>query len=369
MKERITVFLKNEVVFCAALVLTVLSMLIVPPSGAYAGYLNYSVLALLFCLMSVVQGFKQQGVFDVLSSTILSRTKSLRIIAVLLMSLCFFSAMLVTNDVALLTFVPFTLILLGEGLTESELIFVIVIETIAANLGSMVTPIGNPQNLYIYYYYQMKIGEFFRLLLPYGMLSYVLLFLVTWLRLPDQNLYVKMPENGIKNKRKLVKYILLFLLCLLTVLKLVDYRVCFGITLVCLYITDRSLLRAVDYVLLLTFVCFFIFVGNISSIESVRTFMLYLTQDRTLPVAVLLSQVISNVPAAAMLSGFTQDYRGLLLGVDFGGLGTLIASLASLISYKFYVKAKPAQIGMYMKVFTVYNVGFLAVLILLSFFF
>lgn len=359
--------IKKDVVFSVAAVLTVLSMLIVPPSRAYAGYINYSVLALLFCLMAAVQGLKKQGVFDVAAAALLSKTTNSRTIGILLMSICFFSSMLVTNDVALLTFVPLTFIILGNHQDDGEVIFIIVMETIAANLGSMVTPIGNPQNLLLYYQSGMPAGDFFRTVLPFGLVSYGLLFCTMWVRLKNVGLEVAVRQGGIGDYKQLLLYGFLFVLCLLTVLRCVHYGICFLVTLVLLLIADRKVLAKVDYMLLATFLCFFIFVGNVSSIEMVSSLMSKLVEGRALLVGVVLSQVISNVPAAAMLSGFTADYKALLLGVDIGGLGTLIASLASLISYKLFAGTKPGLVGRYIKVFTVYNIVYLMILLVMAY--
>lgn len=366
--NRIARFVKDETVLTVAFMLTVVSAIVVPPSAAYLEYLNYSVLAVLFCLMAVVQGLQKQGVFEVISAALLKRTRSSRMIGILLMSMCFFSAMVVTNDVALITFVPLTFVLLGDNDRDDEVIFIVVMETIAANLGSMVTPVGNPQNLYLYYYFHMKIGEFLRILLPHGAVSFVLLLLVMWVRMKNSTVDVETGSPVIRSRNGLIKYLALFALCLLTVLKAVDYRVCLCITIAVLLFMDRGLFRKIDYMLLLTFVCFFIFVGNISSIPTVQQFMENILSGRTFLVSLGLSQIISNVPAATMLSGFTGDYENLILGVDIGGLGTLIASLASLISYKFYAKFRPRLTGRYLLCFTGYNVLFLVMLIVIHVF-
>lgn len=359
-------FVKDETVLSVAFVLTVVSMMVVPPSADYLEYLNYSVLSVLFCLMAVVQGFQKQGVFEFIAASLLKRTRNSRLIGILLMAMCFFSAMVVTNDVALITFVPLTFVLLGDNDRDDEVIFIVIMETIAANLGSMVTPIGNPQNLYLYYYFNMGIGEFLRILLPYGVVSFVLLLLVMWVRMRNSTVDVE-AGNPVIRGFGLVRYLALFVVCLLTVLKVVDYRVCLIITMTVLLFTDRDLFRRIDYMLLLTFVCFFVFVGNVSSIPAVQQFMGKLLSGRTFLVSVGLSQIISNVPAATMLSGFTRDYENLILGVDIGGLGTLIASLASLISYKFYAKFRPSLTGRYLLHFTGYNVLFLILLMAIHF--
>lgn len=361
--KKIVDFCKSEIVFSVALVLTIISMCFVPINAGYVEYIDFKVIALLFCLMAVVEGFKKIGVFDVISYIILSRTKNSRTIGMLLSFMCFFVAMLVTNDVALITFVPLTFILLGENDDEREVIFIVVMETIAANLGSMFTPIGNPQNLYLYTFFDMGIAEFLKIVLPYGIVSFLLIFVVMWFRLKKATLDIEIHKARISDWFGLSKFIVLFGLCLLTVLNILDYRICFGIVLAAMLFTDIGLLKKVDYILLLTFVCFFVFVGNVGAIDSISGFISSIIQGKTLITGVVLSQVISNVPAAVMLSGFTQDAKELMLGVNIGGLGTLIASLASLISYKFYAQKYSSNVGKYIKTFTVYNVLFLTVLL------
>lgn len=359
-------FCKKEIVFTVALVLTIISMFFVPVNAGYIEYIDFKVIALLFCLMAVVEGFKKIGVFDVISYKILSRTKNSRTIGMLLAFMCFFVAMLVTNDVALITFVPLTFILLGDNDNADEVIFIVVMETIAANLGSMVTPIGNPQNLYLYSYFNMGIGEFLKVVLPFGVASFVLIFVVMWLKLKKATLDIEVSKAVIKSNFELVKYLVMFVLCLLVVLNVLDYRICFGIILVGMLLGDVALLKKVDYILLLTFVCFFVFVGNIGAIDTVRELVSSIIQGKTMIVGVALSQIISNVPAAVMLSGFTDDAKELMVGVNLGGLGTLIASLASLISYKFYAQKYPGSVGRYIKNFTIYNVLFLGILLVLA---
>lgn len=362
--EKVLKFIKSEIVFVIALVLTIISMFFVPISPAYVDYIDFKVIALLFCLMAVVEGFKKTGLFDVISYKILSKTRNSRTIGILLTFICFFSAMFVTNDVALITFVPLTFILLGDNDDEKEVIFIIVMETIAANLGSMVTPIGNPQNLYLYSYYGMGIGEFLATVLPFGVAGFVLIFVTMWLRLKKATLDIEIKEARIGKKADLIKYVIMFALCLAVVLvKTFDYRICFVIILAILFMSDRAILKKIDYILLLTFVCFFTFVGNIGSIDAIRRYISSIIEGKTLLVGAILSQGISNVPAAIMLSGFTNDAKELMLGVDIGGLGTLVASLASLISYKFYAQKYPKNVGRYIGTFTLYNFAFLAVLL------
>ncbi len=355
-------FVKKEPVLTAAAVAAAVSAFFVRPSSAYLGYIDWSVLMLLFCLMTVVAGLMKTRLFDVISAGILKSSDSSRTVAMMLVNITFFSAMFITNDVALITLVPFT-VGLYRGESRKNLIPLVVAETAAANLGSMVMPFGNPQNLYLYSYYDMSIGDFSAAVLPYGLVSLALVNILTFFITDRTRLTAS--ENGevkIENKKHFVIYSVLFLLCILAVLRAVSVYICFGaVVLVCLF-ADRKLFAGVDWLLLLTFCAFFIFVGNLGEIESIRSALSSVVEGHEFAAGVLSSQVISNVPAALMLSGFTGNSRDLLLGVDIGGLGTLVASLASVISLKQYSKSENADIRKYMIVFTAVNIILLVIL-------
>jgi len=381
--------LKKEAVLCIAAAAAALTMFFVPPSAKYIGYIDFRVLSLLFCLMAVVAGFQKTGLFIFLSEKLLKKVSDSRSLSYVLIMLCFFTSMWITNDVALITFVPFAIMILTVAGKSKLLIPVVVLQTIAANLGSMLTPVGNPQNLYLYSTYDIPVKEFLMITLPVTALSFVLLSLATLL-IKKESLEVSLeytsginvlnPEvqvqdtasnkslfNKISDKKNsllIVFYGILFLICLGCVIRLVDYRVTLIIVFLGIMLFDRTILNKVDYMLLLTFVCFFLFVGNIGSIPAVKDFLGGLLKGRELPVAILASQGISNVPAAVLLSAFTNNYRALILGTDIGGLGTLVASLASLISYKFYSRMEGAKPGKYLRVFTLLNVLFLGILCL-----
>ncbi|MBE6031623.1 MAG: citrate transporter [Clostridiales bacterium] len=340
-------------------------MFLVPPSKEYLGYLNESVLALLFCLMAVVAGFRRSGAFELLSRTLIAKTGNFRALAFVLVLLCFFSSMALTNDVALITFVPLTIGIFAGCDKENMLILIVALETVAANLGSLVTPIGNPQNLFIYDHYHMHIGDFFRVTLPLGGISLVIVLLLLLLVKKDP-LDIPGGWSPLKiRKKECLLHGILFLFCILTVLRVVDHRICLAVVLVCLLLFDRKIFPRVDYFLLLTFVAFFIFVGNLSQAPAVSDFLSGLLEGRTMLVSALVSQGISNVPSAVLLSTFTEDVKGLLLGVNIGGLGTLVASLASLISYKFYSTHAHARPGRYLAIFSAVNFPLLAVLLII----
>lgn len=373
---KIITFFKKETVLCIALLLAVISAFIVPVDMNYIRYIDFRVLVLLFALMTVMSGLQSLGIFEKLSYALLKYVQSTRSLTLLLVSLCFFLSMLITNDVALITFVPFTLLIFDKINSKKTLISIVVLETIAANLGSMLTPIGNPQNLYLYGLSGFKLGEFLLYMTPVTAVSLLLLVIFS-LVLKNEKITISDTECKKENKKLLLTtyYFVLFALCLFTVAYLIPYPLLLLFSIPVLLIFDRSTLKNVDYNLLLTFVSFFVFIGNLQRIPSVAELISSLVEGRELIVAFLSSQVISNVPAAILLSGFTADYGKLLLGVNIGGLGTLIASLASLISFKYfanYVPTLPTDSGIskgkYMIHFTAMNLIFALILLLFVFF-
>ncbi len=357
-------FIKKEPVLSAAAVLAVLSMFFVAPSPEYLSYIDFRTLALLFSLMTVVAGLKEIGLFRYLGSSLLSGMHSTRQLALTLTALCFFSSMLITNDVSLITFVPFSVLILNMAGLPELMIPVIVLQTIAANLGSMATPIGNPQNLYLYSSFGLSAGELVGYMFPLTALSALLLIAAVFL-LKNKTITLNsaaMESDRCPEKSSLIFYLMLFLVCLGCVVRIYTWPVMFFIILAAVLIKDRTLFRRVDYFLLLTFVCFFIFIGNMERIPAISGLLTKLISGHEFPAGVLLSQCISNVPAAILLSGFTDAVRPLLFGVNVGGLGTLISSMASVISYRAYSEADGTGSGKYMAVFTSYNLVFLVIL-------
>jgi Na+/H+ antiporter NhaD/arsenite permease-like protein len=356
-------FWKDETVLCVSAVLALGSMLLAPPSAAYLDYIDLPVLALLFCLMAVVAGLRSAGLFAWLAHQMLAVSRSAGKLAALLTLLCFVTAALITNDVALITFVPFTVGLLYD-VDPRRLGRVVIVETVAANLGSLVTPIGNPQNLFLYSYYGLSLGSFFTAMLPLAGISLGLVLLLCLLLF--RGMGRETPDGGEAphlHPAALARYGALFVLCLLTVLKAIPAWLCLATVVLVLLCRDRGLFRQVDYSLLGTFVCFFIFVGNLSSLEAVRGAVTAVLSGHEMLLAALLSQVVSNVPAAMALAPFTDAARELLWGVNIGGLGTLIASMASLISYRQFCRVRGASRGRYLAEFTLVNVPALALLL------
>ncbi|MBQ4282725.1 MAG: citrate transporter [Lachnospira sp.] len=396
MLQKIGKFVKDEIVLCVAGLLAIVSMFVVPPSEQYIEYIDFRVLALLFCLMLVVAGLSNAGVFEWLMNVLMRIVHNTRQLTIVLVMACFFLSMWITNDVALITLVPFAIMVLRavykDAATKKLLsvtAYVVVLQTVAANLGSMCTPIGNPQNLYLYTSSGMSIIEFLGIMWPYTLVSLVLV-IIACLFVKSESITgvadaandgdmdgrINMDNadsNAGKAKPARIKkssgwripvYAVLFIVSILTVLGIVHYLVMLAIVVVTVAIVEPKLFKNADYMLLITFVAFFVFVGNLKNIEFFNNLFGVWVQGNSILVSVLASQVISNVPAAVLLSGFTADSAGLMIGTNIGGLGTIIASMASLISYKFFAKIEGSNKGAYMGMFTLINVLFLAVLML-----
>lgn len=376
--QRCFSFMKKEAVLCISGVLALASMLLIPPDSTYFSYIDYSTLATLFCLMLVVAGLTDAGVFRALTAALLRRVTSPRVMIFMLVLLCFFVSAFVTNDVSLITFVPFTIGLLGVQ-DQKRLIGTVVLETVAANLGSLITPMGNPQNLFLYHFYAYTTPDFLLVMLPLGMASLVICIVLAFLvpkgapRIQNENVELSgsgttavknVTQTGIVRKQAVI-WGIAFLLCIVCVAGIIPWWICLPITALVALLTNRRLFTKVDYSLLVTFVFFFLFVGNVARVDAVSQWIRSALEGRELLVGALTSQVISNVPAATMLAAFTDNARGLLYGVNIGGLGTLIASMASLISYRRYAASEHARRGLYLAVFSVVNFALLALLVVI----
>ncbi len=352
-------FIKSEIVLVISLVLAIISAFFVTPSKAYIDYIDFRTLGLLFCLMAVMAGFNRLGIFKSIAEKMLSKIKSINGLSLILSLLCFFSSMFITNDVALITFVPFTITALKLSGKMDKLIWIVTLETIAANLGSMLTPIGNPQNLYLFSAFHMSLRDFISTILPYAFLSFLLILISCMFtgkgKIDTQNA----ESSNIFSKLHIGVYSILFIIALLTVFRVIPYIATVLITVAVVLIFDRKVLLKVDYSLLFTFVFLFIFIGNLGEIKPISDLLKNIVNGNEVLVGVLSSQIFSNVPATLLLSKFTENARILLVGVNLGGLGTLIASMASLISFKFVAKEKVGT-GKYIVIFTIVNIIFLA---------
>lgn len=403
---------RKDPVLVVAIVLAIISCAAVPPDAAYAEYVDLRTIGMLFSLMTIMAGLSRLGVFRIACRHLLSAVRGPRRLALALTLLAFFSSMLITNDVALVTFVPFALLALRTLDSPRHACFTVVMMTIAANLGSMLTPIGNPQNLYLYSTSHMALTDFLLLMLPYAAAALVLLVgaIAFFGRIPehakekaarsvDAGNPASSSEDGSADSPatcgeadnaasatdanetpqlasdaddpapsplRVLPWAALFVLALLSVAHILPYQAIVAVTIVVALAADRRALLHVDYALLLTFIAFFVFVGNVGRIEMVSTALAQLIDGHELAVSVIASQVLSNVPAAILLSGFTSNFAALIVGTNLGGLGTLIASMASLISYKQVALVLPREKGRYFMLFTVWNIAFLAVLAVLA---
>lgn len=401
--KKILYFIKKETVLSIAVVLAVISVFFVVPDREYISYIDFRTLAILFCLMSIVAGLRNIGVFDKLAERLLAKVHGIGGVTVILVCLCFFMSMFITNDVSLITFVPFAIIIMKKLNPDTDskwMLKVIVMQTIAANLGSMLTPLGNPQNLYLYGKAGIGIAEFLKIMLPYTVCAFALL--MAWIGLAfmvrkrklshdgkteiKQNKGLGSDEDKASTKRqkdplgasgskwgkkdaewieKFTAYLILFVISLLAVSHILPYGVPFALVFLYLLLRDRKILTQVDYSLLCIFIALFIFIGNLGRIPAFSQLLSDILTGREVVTSVIASQVMSNVPAAILLSGFTDHIRELVIGTNLGGLGTLIASMASLISFKYVAKEDRSFRGRYFVEFTVANVIFLFIMMIL----
>ncbi|MDO5853090.1 MAG: SLC13 family permease [Thermoplasmata archaeon] len=355
--------LGRNIVPVATGVLALASMLVVPPSAEYLDHIDVRTLCILFCLMAVVAGISSCGAFEALAHRVLEGSRGIGALCLLLVMLPSLCSMLITNDVALITFVPFAVLVLGMCGRPDLMIPVIVLQTAGANAGSMLLPFGNPQNLYISSVYGVGFSEVVVTMLPLvavGLAAVAVLSL-----LPGrEGVHVDFGEDAaIEDRGILAAMAVLFVLCILSVLRVVPYQAVLAITVVAMLLLRRSALLKVDYGLLLTFVFLFVFAGNIASVDSVREALEGLMSWDAVVSSAAVSQLISNVPAALTLSAFTGDWQGLLVGTNVGGFGTPIASMASVISLSIYARTEGADIRRYLLVFTGANILMLALLL------
>jgi Na+/H+ antiporter NhaD/arsenite permease-like protein len=361
---------KEDTILFISGILAVISCFFVTPDSQYIGYVNFRVLAILFSLMLVVSALIRIGTFDYMTNRLLGRIHSEKYISLLLVVLSFFMSMLLTNDVTLVTLVPFAVNVLKAYKDRRRTMYTLILMTVSANLGSMLTPIGNPQNLYLYSEYHIKLSKFILLMLPYSAISLLLLIISVFiLNKTDKTLDTAVTKDIAAPKAlPMAVYSILFVICLLTVSNVLNYLIMLGIVALVIFIIDKKAYKNVDYGLLLTFIFFFVLIGNLGRISIIHDTLSVIIEKNVTLTAILASQIISNVPAAMLLSAFTDKGTALVIGTNLGGLGTLIASMASLITYKFYNKIKKEG-EHYLLAFTVINVIFLAILMLFSFFY
>ena len=362
--KKVLAYFRREVVLTIALLAALASFLLVAPGKHTLEGIDTTTLLMLFSLMAIVAGFRHMGAFDKLAGAVTSRIRTLRGLALALTAGCFLLAMVATNDVALITLVPFTILLMRDAQVK-HLTLAVVLETIAANLGSMVTPIGNPQNLYLYSSGRLDAADFPALSWPYALLALAMLF-VCCLLIPAARVQSAPAASGRLPARLTFLYAALTGAALLALAKVIPAWVLAALVLLALLMFDRAVLRQVDYTLLLTFVCFFVFVASVKAYAPISAWLEGLMAGSPLLTSLLTSQVISNVPACLLLSPFTQDASALMLGVNIGGLGTILASLASLISFRLYGAAPGSRKSLFLGVFAAMNAMFLAALLVMA---
>ncbi len=354
-------FVKKNVVMMVALFAALATSIAVPIDKECWGYFDYKTLACLFCVLAVVCALKNINFFYMLAKKVVQLFENARLAILALVYITFIGSMLIANDMALLTFLPLGFLVLTTTGKQKYMAFTFIMQNIAANLGGMLTPFGNPQNLYLYSVYNIPNLEFMQIMAPPFVLSVILITLCCLIFVKPEPLSIA-DEKITLNPRKTVLYLALFALSVAIVFRSVPYIAGLIVIPSVLFFADRKALKMVDYPLLLTFVFFFVFAGNMSRIGVVREFFCGLLDKSTLLFSILSCQIISNVPSAILLSQFTENYRDLLVGVNIGGVGTLISSLASLITFREYVKHNPGRTRYYICMFSLYNFGFLIVL-------
>ena len=351
---------KNVVMFVAMLAAAITCFL-VPPDKAYLDYFDFKTLTCLFCVLAVVCALKNIQFFYILAKKIVRVFRNARMSVLALVYITFIGSMLIANDMALLTFLPLGLFVLSSTGKSKYMAFTFIMQNIAANLGGMLTPFGNPQNLYLYTKFEIPNAEFVSIMAPPFLLAVLLITLCCFIFVKPEPLEMKDERVQLPPVRT-VLYLLLFALAIVIVFRGIPYWIGLIVIPLVLVFMDRKALKMVDYPLLFTFVFFFVFSGNMARIPAVRELFSMLLEKSTLLFSVLSCQVISNVPSAILLSQFTDSYRQLLLGVNIGGVGTLIASLASLITFREYTKQNKGKTAHYILLFTAFNFAFLIIL-------
>ena len=358
-------FVKKNLVMLIAMVAAIVTCFFVPPDRAYLAYFDVKTLTCLFCVLAVVCALKNIHFFYMLAKKLIQVFRNTRLCILALVYITFIGSMLIANDMALLTFLPLGTYVMTSTGKKKYMAFTFIMQNIAANLGGMLTPFGNPQNLYLYTKFQIPTGEFMGIMAAPFVLAIALITLCCILFVKPETFELKDEKLSLPLGRSIV-YLLLFGLAIAIVFRGIPYGIGLIVIPAVLIFMDRKALKMVDYPLLLTFVFFFIFSGNMARIDAVRSLFSWLLSKNTLLVSALSCQVISNVPSAILLSQFTENYKHLLLGVNIGGVGTLIASLASLITFREYSKHNKGKTGSYILLFSAFNFGFLIIMAVFS---
>lgn len=364
MKKILIPFIKTNAVMLIAALLAIVTSIIVPPDKQYLDYFDFKTLTCLFCVLAVVCALRNIRFFYTMAKAIIRKFKNTKACILALVYITFIGSMLIANDMALLTFLPLGYFVLHTTGKEKHMAFTFIMQNIAANLGGMLTPFGNPQNLYLYSKFNIPDSEFVTIMFIPFLISIILITVCCLVFVKSEPLVIEEKAASLPILRTAI-YLVLFVLSILIVFRTVPYVIGLIIIPLAIIFLDKQALLQVDYGLLLTFVFFFIFSGNMARIDLVRDFFSFLLEKNTLVFSALSCQFISNVPSAILLSQFTDNYRELLLGVNIGGAGTMIASLASLITFREYSKQDPGHTVKYIVKFSIFNFAFLGILILI----
>lgn len=373
--RKILALFKKELMLSLSLLAAVVSLFITPPSRALLKDIDWKTLCILFMMLTVLEGFKKESIFTPLVR-LAGKIPTMLGLSLFLVFSVFFSSMFVTNDVSLIIFVPLTILLFRAGDKEKYILPVISMENIAAVRGSMLTPFGSPQNLFLFSQSGVPVGRFLFHMMPLSAFSALLLCTFLWIlyrKDRKETIAVSKEKTGEdwlpERKAQRIGYLLLFVLVVWTIVSrtgLWPYITAF-LTLA-VFLLDRKLYRRVDYVLLLTFLCFFVFSSSIAANPGISAFLKRSVAGAEYWWGILLSQLISNVPAAIVLWPFTENLSGLLYGVDTAGLCSLIGSLASVINYRIYVREYPGRGGKFIKTFTLISWAFFLIVVLPGYF-
>ncbi len=358
-------FLKNNVVLFIAAILAIITMIFIPIDKQYLHYFDMKTLTCLFITLGVICALKKVDFFLILAEKIIRLFKTSRKCILALLYITFIGSMFIANDMALITFLPLGYMILKSTNQEKYVIYTFILQNIAANLGGMLTPFGNPQNLYLYSLFNIPTLEFMSIMLPLFLFAITLITLSCVIFIKNDQLVLHYEIEKIDVKRTII-YLVLFCFSLLVVFRVIHYLIGFIVVVIVLFIMDRKVFLSIDYGLLLTFFFFFIFSSNLARIDAVKNFFSSLLKQNTMLVSIASCQVMSNVPTAILLSQFTNQYKELLYGVNIGGVGTLISSLASLITFKEFIHHYPHQQKRYLLIFTAFNVTFLILLTILA---
>ncbi len=363
-------WIKAEILFCVTFSLAVATTIVFSFDtkkliGAVS-FIDFRLLSLMLCLMLIMQGFIKIGVFNVLSQKILSKIQTTRLLSITLILICFFTATFFTNSVALISFIPFTILVYSAVGWKQKLVYVVALETIAANLGGMLTPIGNSQNLFLFSNFDITLASFLLITVPLGVLGLAVVILVCCV-LPSRNLKLNFPQKQvISSKLKLAIYSGMFLTFILVVLRVLPWQYIALIIVGYFLVLETKSMLTVDWFLIFTIACFFIISYNLQQSQVLQVFLKTVVLDNEFIISVILSQFISNMPTAILISSFTDNIKAVLIATNIASFGTLVASLGNLVAYKLFAKSQPSGALKYLKIFSILNGVMFVILLFFS---